>query len=385
MKKLAIITTHPIQYYAPVFKLLAQELNVKVFYTWGKQVLEKKYDPGFNRDIEWDIPLLDGYDYHFTRNTAKEQGSHLKNGIINPDLIEELVEFNADALLVYGYAYHSHLQVLKYFKGKVPVYFRGDSTLLNPTNILKKTIKYIYLRWVYSFVDFAFHVGKANKAYFKNYGLGEHQLIFAPHAIDNERFSENKQKEAAEIRLKYGIREHDILVLFAGKFEAKKNPQILLTTFNKISKENVYLLMLGNGPLENWLKTLARSLRKRKFIFFEDFKNQSELPAYYQACDLFCLPSKGPGETWGLSVNEAMAAGKAILISNKVGCAANLIIEGSNGFVFNYDKPKRLHENLKSMVFDQENLQRMGTASKNMIRNYTFNIQARNMIEALNK
>jgi glycosyltransferase involved in cell wall biosynthesis len=358
MKKLAIITTHPIQYYAPVFKLLAKHLDVLVFYTWGQQVLEKKYDPGFKRDIEWDIPLLNDYKYHFTLNTAINPGSHHKSGIINPNLIDEIKNFHPDALLVYGYAYESHLKVLKYFKGKIPVYFRGDSTVLDSSNILKKIAKAIYLRWVYSFVDFAFYVGKANKEYFKNCGLNENQLIFAPHAVDNNRFEENRTEEAAAIRSKYGIKQQDVLILFAGKFEAKKNPQILINAFNKIKKENVYLLMVGNGVQEEALKEKVKKLRKRKFIFFEDFKNQSEIPAYYQACDMFCLPSKGPGETWGLAVNEAMATGKAILISNRVGCA-------------------------KLMVFDQENLIRMGSISQNMIKNYTFDIQAQNMIDAI--
>lgn len=65
MKRLAIITTHPIQYNAPLFKLLTQRNNItiKVFYTWGKSVLENKYDPGFKKNIEWDIPLLDGYGF----------------------------------------------------------------------------------------------------------------------------------------------------------------------------------------------------------------------------------------------------------------------------------------------------------------------------------
>ena len=70
MKKLAIVTTHPIQYNAPVFRML-QERNViaiKVFYTWGEKVLENKYDPGFNRVIDWDIPLLNGYDYVMVNN-----------------------------------------------------------------------------------------------------------------------------------------------------------------------------------------------------------------------------------------------------------------------------------------------------------------------------
>jgi len=226
-------------------------------------------------------------------------------------------------------------------------------------------------------------VGIANKAYFKNYGLHESQLIFAPHAVDNKRFAEDRHLEALAIRTKFGIPEKGILVLYAGKLEEKKNPQILLNSFIGLRKENLYLLFVGNGQLETALKTKARKSKKRQFIFFEDFKNQAVLPAYYQACDLFCLPSKGPGETWGLAVNEAMAASKAILVSNKVGCVANLAIEGANGYVFAFDSSKRIAENLRLLLFDKENLMKMGEASKNMIKNYTFEIQALNIINAI--
>ncbi|TAH03944.1 MAG: glycosyltransferase [Sphingobacteriales bacterium] len=383
MTKLAIITTHPIQYYAPVFRLLAKQLDIKVFYTWGKQVLENKYDPGFKREIEWDIPLLNGYNYHFTQNDAKDAGSHHSKGIINPNIINEIKAFEADAILVYGHSYHSHLRVMRYFKGKIPIYFRGDSTLLDENSFVIKTLKTIYLRWVYSFVDYAFYVGNANKAYFKQYGIKENRLLFAPHAVDNDRFGADRSKEAAAIRNNLGIPEKGILVLFTGKFETKKNPEILLNTFIGLRKENVYLLFVGNGELEKALKETAKRSKKRHFIFFEDFKNQEILPAYYQACDLFCLPSKGPGETWGLAVNEAMAASKAILISNKVGCAANLIVEGANGYVFEVGNSKRIAENLRLLLFEKENLVKMGQASKNMINNYTFKIQAQNIINAL--
>ena len=75
--RLAIINTHPIQYYAPVFKLLHQQPNisVKVFYTYGENSANK-YDPGFNRNINWDIPLLDGYPYEYIKNSAKDAGTH---------------------------------------------------------------------------------------------------------------------------------------------------------------------------------------------------------------------------------------------------------------------------------------------------------------------
>jgi len=385
MKKLAIITTHPIQYYAPVFKLLAKQLDIKVFYTWGKQVLENKYDPGFKRDITWDIPLLEGYNYHFSRNISKSPGSHHKNGIINPDLIAEINDFNADVLLVYGYAYHSHLKILRYFKGKIPIYFRGDSTLLDKQNIFKKLVKNIYLKWVYKHIDYVFFVGLANRAYFKKYGITDANLINAPHAIDNDYFSADRLTEANHIRNKMGLQEKDVLVLYAGKFETKKNPEILLHAFGKLRKDNVALLLIGNGKTEQSLKEKAKTLKKKKSIFFEDFKNQSQMPAYYQACDLFCLPSKGPGETWGLAVNEAMAAGKPILISDKVGCQPNLVFESANGLIFKSENAKDIYRSLKTLVFDKQKLVNMGEASKKIIEKYTFEIQANKIIETINE
>src|ERR1700748_2286124 len=90
-KRLAIVTTHPIQYYAPVFRLLAERniIDIKVFYTYGDAALEK-YDTGFGKNITWDIPLLEGYPYDWLRNVSKKPGTHYFNGIVNPDIINKI-------------------------------------------------------------------------------------------------------------------------------------------------------------------------------------------------------------------------------------------------------------------------------------------------------
>src|SRR5215217_7645662 len=138
--RLAIVTTHPIQYYAPVFKLLTERkrVDVKVFYTWGTSA-QHKHDPGFGRTIDWDLPLLEDYDYEWLENTSGNPGSHHFKGIINPDIIDRINAYQPGAILVFGWAYSSHLKVLRYFKGKVPVWFRGDSTLLDESNSIKAT------------------------------------------------------------------------------------------------------------------------------------------------------------------------------------------------------------------------------------------------------
>lgn len=382
MKKLAIIATHPIQYYAPVFKLLAQSVVLKVFYTAGNQFLNK-FDHGFKQDITWDIPLTEGYDHQFLTNTALEPGSHHYKGIVNPQAIETIRSFKPDAILIYGWSYQSHLKIMRHFKGKVPVYFRGDSTLIDQISGLKNLLRKLFLKWVYQHVDIAFYVGSANKAYFKAYGLKEKQLVFAPHAIDNSRFSDNRKEEADLLRKELNLNENDILILFAGKLEPKKDPTLLLAAFATLNATNVHLLFVGNGVLEETLKLEVKNKQLTQ-VHFRAFQNQSQMPVVYQACDLFCLPSKGPGETWGLAVNEAMAASKAALVSNKVGCAVDLITK-STGAIFKSTDLTELSQKLIALTKDKAILKNNGQNAFNLIQNWSFEQQVNAISNYVNK
>ncbi|MFD2873468.1 glycosyltransferase family 4 protein [Mucilaginibacter ximonensis] len=375
MKRLAIITTHPIQYYAPIFKLLHQrgQIAIKVFYTWGEASLHN-YDPGFQQTIQWDMPLLEGYSFEWVQNTSANPGSHHYKGIITPYLNKQVENWNPDAVLVFGWAYKGHLSAMRYFSGKVPVFFRGDSTLLDKLAGIKSAVKKVFLKRVYSNVDCAFYVGINNRAYYKAYGLDDRQLIFAPHAVDNEKFSARRDQEILDLRNRFNLVDEDILILFAGKFEPKKNPLLLMEAFKKMTKAGVHLLFVGNGELENELKNKASGIVN---IHFMDFQNQSVMPVIYQAADLFCLPSAGPGETWGLSVNEAMAAGKAVLVSNLVGCAADLVRDGINGKIFKSGSVNELTNALQALTTTREALQKMGLQSAEIIKPWNFNAIAK--------
>ncbi|PJJ79462.1 glycosyltransferase family 4 protein [Mucilaginibacter auburnensis] len=368
MKKLAIITTHPIQYYAPVFKLLAERksIQIKVFYSWGTEA-QQKFDPGFGKTISWDVPLLDGYDYEWLENTAKNAGSHHFNGIINPGIIDRIKQYQPDAILVFGWAYKAHLKVLRYFKGKIPVWFRGDSVLLANNNTVKRIMRYTLLKWVYQFVDHAFYVGTNNKNYFLRYGLKENQLSFAPHAIDNNRFETSRYDEVQALKNKLGIAETDVVLLFAGKLEEVKAPLLLVQTFVNLKNPGAHLLIAGEGPLKQQAKAIANN---NKNIHFLGFQNQTAMPVIYQACDLFCLPSVS--ETWGLAVNEAMACRKAVLVSDKVGCAVDLVHQNVNGAIFASGNGEELQVALKKLTSSKELLDKYGEQSKQIIKTYNF-------------
>lgn len=374
MKKLAIVSTHPIQYNAPWFQLLAarQQVSIKVFYTWS-QAKEKVKDKTFGRDIQWDIPLLEGYAYKFIENTSKKPGSHHFYGIDNPKLIKAIEAYAPDAVLVFGWNFKSHLKVMRHFKGKIPVWFRGDSTLLDETPGFKTLLRRQVLRWVYGYVDKALYVGTANKAYFLEHGLKPSQLIYAPHAIDNRRFAGDLQHEydekAKAWRLQLGFNEADIVVLFAGKLEAKKQPELLIDAVIQANRQRalpLQLLLVGNGPLEAVLKAQAKPF---DFITFIPFQNQTIMPIVYRLGNVFCLPSKGPGETWGLAVNEAMASGRSVIVSDKVGCAQDLVAP-SHGFVFKHNSNQNLIDsfiNIKSAE-----LESMGEHAKSFITSFNF-------------
>lgn len=383
LHKLAIITTHPIQYYAPVFRLLTEEgvISVKVFYTYEK--VKEVYDDGFGKSFTWDIPLLEGYNYTFVSNNGNERKGFFD--VTNPSLNREIEDWGATALLVFGWNFKSHLSTMRYFKGKIPVLFRGDSTLLDEIGGLKKKIRRLFLSRVYRNVDYALYVGQANKNYYQYCGLKEKQLAFAPHAIDNNRFSQLEtlqQKDfIQQTHTGFGINEDDIVIVFCGKFQPKKNPLFLINAFKKLQESFVHLIMVGNGELEDELRKQAGSMAN---IHFLPFQNQSLMPAVYRLGQIFCLPSSGPGETWGLAVNEAMASKRAVIVSNKCGCANDLVTNGENGFVFNNNDEVALLSILKNLCSNKDELENMGEASFNKIQTWSFKNIAQSIYNTLN-
>lgn len=375
MKKLVIVTTHPIQYNAPWFKLLAQrnKLELKVFYTWSQAAHTVK-DKMFERDITWDVPLLEGYAHEFVENVSKDPGSHHFFGIDCPSLLEKITKEAPDAILFFGWRFKSHLRAIRHFNGKVPIWFRGDSTLLDEKAGFKTQLRRLVLKQVYRYVDKAFYVGQANKDYFLKHGLNESQLVYAPHAVDNDHFTDDDncafQKDAKKWRQDLEIAEHQITVVFAGKFENKKQPNVLIDAVIEVNKGRttpIVLVMIGNGPLEDSLKKKAHHHRYIKFI---PFQNQSQMPIVYRLGSVFCLPSKGPGETWGLAINEAMASSTPVIVTDKVGGAKDMVVEGYNGYSFSSSSPEELKALLKNLSLEQ--LQIMAKNAKDHVAKFSL-------------
>jgi glycosyltransferase involved in cell wall biosynthesis len=379
LKKLAIISSHPIQYNAPLFALMAErgEFELRVFYTWGEDAVKPKFDPDFGKVIEWDIPLLEGYSYQFLKNVAKDPGSHHFLGIDNPHLIHDIEEWGADVVWIWGWSFKSHLKALRYFHGKIPVWFRGDSVSLSRPKVLKSLLRRVYLKWVYSHVDLAFHVGEHNKNYYLENGLDSDQLVLASHAVDNNRFFNTLVSSEAieQFRASLGFSETDFVILFAGKLEPRKNPFYLKQIWEYIVSTNIKLLIVGNGPLENELKLICKSDDRIQFL---DFQNQTQMPILYQSCNALILPSMS--ETWGLAMNEAMASGIPVLASENCGGAIDLIQENC-GFIFPLNDPQMVAKTIENWHNDEELYENLKINAKRRIKEFSYD----KIVDAVNQ
>ena len=363
--RLAIVVSHPIQYYAPLYRRLAQrdDLVIKVFYTWHAGTAPVP-DHGFKQPVAWDIPLTEGYEFELVPNVSSDPGTHHFFGLRNPSLVERVSRWRADAVHVTGWAWLSHLLALRAFRRRaVPILFRGDSHLLDsPRSGPRWWIKRAVLGRVYSWPKAFLFVGAANRAYYEAFGVEPDRLYPCPHSIDVARYAEPAElfeREAAQWRQQLGISGDRPVILFAGKFERKKRPVELMRAVQTQGDPGLVLVLVGGGELEEEMSALAAADPDRFRVL--PFQNQSRMPVVYRLADLVILPSAF-GETWGLAVNEAMACGRPVLVSDRVGCAAD-VVDVSSGRVFPWEDISLMMQGVNKMTAERKGLSELGRAA----------------------
>jgi glycosyltransferase involved in cell wall biosynthesis len=374
-KRLAIIVSHPIQYYAPLYQRLAQrnDLTLKVFFTWhsGNRPIQ---DPGFKMPIEWDLRLTDGYESEVVSNQSPAPGMHHFFGLVNPSLARRVVAWSPDVVHVTGWAWCSHFFLMRrlHLIG-IPVLFRGDSHLLDSPSPsgLGWSIKKALLTKVFSWPRGFLVVGTANRDYYERLGVGPDRLYPCVHSIDVGRFSDpsnSYEREASAWRKGLEIPPEKCVLLFAGKFEERKRPIELMRAVNDLANKNIMLIVAGNGELDTEVRRMAASNPERFRVL--PFQNQERMPVIYRIGDLFVLPS-AYNETWGLAVNEALAAGRPVLVSDRVGCAKD-VVEKAFGRIFSWQEPASLPRSIEDLTRDKDRLTEMRKAATQ--KSWSFDI-----------
>lgn len=329
-----ILTSHPIQYQAPLFRELARHVDLKVYFA-HRQTADGQAAAGFNVPFEWDVDLLGGYDHTFLQNQARHPGVNSFFDCDTPAIADEIRQGGFDAFLVMGWYLKSYWQaILACRRYGVPVMVRGDSQLGTPRGWIKQRCKEIIYPLVLRQFDACLYVGQKNREYLQHYNVPPERLFFSPHCVDNKAFALCAQKvNRAESRELSGIAPNQGSVLFVGKFLDRKRPLDLIGALRILRTRGMDVcgVFAGDGPLHHQLEAQAKACDVP--VIFLGFRNQTELPAAFAMADVTLLPSEG-SETWGLVVNEALACGTPVVVSDAVGCASDLAIEGQTGAVY---------------------------------------------------
>jgi glycosyltransferase involved in cell wall biosynthesis len=343
--RLAIVVSHPIQYYAPLFRELAGRIRLKVYFA-QKVTPAQQGAAGFGEAFDWDVDLLSGYDWELLENVSARPGPSHFNGADTPGIGRRLAEGGFDAVLVFGWYLKSHVQAIRAARRLgLPVMVRGDSQLgPSGAKALAKAIAYPTL--LRSF-DAALYVGARSRAFYQHYRYPAGRLFHSPHCIDTDWFAARATPENGRaLRDRLGIGLEEEVVLFAGKLLPFKRPLDLVDAW-PLTTSRPRLLVAGSGELEGALSARAGDLGAP--LHRLGFLNQSEMPAAYAAADLLVLPSTAR-ETWGLVANEALACGVPVIVSDAAGCAPDLAGDGAAGRVFPLGDVRALGQAIDAML-----------------------------------
>lgn len=363
MTRLLYLVSHPIQYQAPLLRRIAAEPGVSLRVLFADTSTAGPHpEPDFGRDVAWDVPLLDGYDWTPLAQT------HLR---------QEISE--ADVVWIHGWQYPWQRQAMVFARQyEVPVLMRGENWFgampdpVFPIGLLKGW----WRRYLFGLCAGFLTVGSRNADYYRAHGIADERLFPMPYAVDNRSFAALAAEAVAgreALRAELGLKPGQKVLLFAGKLMPRKRPDLLVAAWKQArwSGERPALVFAGDGALSETLRQQAPE------AIFAGFRNQSELPALYALADLLIVPSER--EPWGLVVNEAMACGTAVIASDEVGAAHDLITP-ETGAVFPAGDVSAL---AAALVDCLPRAQALGAAATRRIADWDFEADVRGLMTAI--
>jgi glycosyltransferase involved in cell wall biosynthesis len=370
--RVAIVTTHPVQYQVPWYRALAKRPGMDVTVMYAMIPDSRQQGAGFGVDFQWDIPLLDGYRHEVMRNVAAHPSVTAFSGCDTPDLLERL-RGHFDCVIVNGWVSKTCLQALWACRRLgIPCIVRGESNALRRRPLTVRALHRLLLRQYAVFLA----IGRSNRDFYIGNGVPASRIFDGPYCVEEKRFASaaaiaSPRRDA--IRRKWQIEAAATAFLFAGKFVEKKRPMDILRAVAGLCQEGrgarIHVLMAGDGPLRQRCEEMTRA--ERLPVTFTGFLNQTTIVDAYVAADCLVLPSDY-GETWGLVVNEAMTCGRAAIVSDRVGCHADLVLPGLTGDVFPFGHAHALSALMDSAASDSDGLRRRGGAAREHVKAYSI-------------
>jgi glycosyltransferase involved in cell wall biosynthesis len=386
--RLAYVVSHPIQYQSPLLRRIAAEPAIELTVLFGSSFSLKTYrDEGFGVDVSWGIPLLEGFRHEFLP-ALRDTGTEGLFSPISRSLFARLADF--DVLWVHGYATINQLQaILAANLRGIPVLVRSDSSLRDrPRGSAKLFLKRLFFNVLARLIDGVLVSGTLNHRYWQHYLGPSAPLFLLPYAVDNLWFQAQvaaAKNNRAELQSALRLDPSRPVILFASKMQKRKNCTHLIEAYARLSpalgKDPIpYLLLVGDGEERSALELQAGQTGFDS-IRFCGFRDQIELPRFFDLATVFVLPARH--EPWGLIVNEVMNAACPVIVSNDVGCHPDLITQGVEGLVYPVGDIDALEHCLRTVLAAPEAASAMGHAALRRINQWSFDQDLEGLKQAI--
>jgi glycosyltransferase involved in cell wall biosynthesis len=330
---LAVVETHPIQYHVPVYRALQHLYGVPVAVIYGSDFSVHRYrDREFGAELSWDVDLLGGVSNEFLARVA--EGGHDDPMRVSARGIGTVLDRLAPAaVLIVGYspAFHRRAWAAARRRG-VPILFRGETTDVDQTR--RRSVaaaRDLALRLAYRTCARLLYIGERSRRHYRAHGVDDARLVFSPYCVDTTPFRAtegDRVERRGAARAMLGLADDRIVLLFSGKLSARKGVDLIGPAVRLLPpdvRSRVVIVCAGDGAAREAMAADA-AIEPGVPLVVLGVQTQAALSGWYHAGDLLVLPSVH-GETWGLVVNEALHHGLPAVVSDRVGCAPDLIDE----------------------------------------------------------
>jgi glycosyltransferase involved in cell wall biosynthesis len=386
--RVAIVASHVIQYQDPFFRLLAAEPGIDLTVLYCSPAGAAVYrDADMKTTLRWDIEMLTGYRSRVLRNFGFGDGY---TRLINPGIVPALLRGGYDMVLfMLGWGtVTSMLGILACRAARIPFFLYGDSSFPPPENTTARSVRAGFLRALFGMTTGFMVSGALNAAYYRHYGADPRRFFLLPWAVDNERFAADcrfTDGEREALRDRLGIARDAVVFVFSAKLVERKDPMTLLRAFDAMQhRDRAALLFLGDGVLR---EPMERFVRERLPVWrpasagpvpaeagthtvFAGFINQTDLPKHYGVADVFVLPSMY--EPRGAVINEAMACGLPVIVTDRCGSLGDIVLDGDNALVYPAGDAVALARAMDALTADAARRARMAQRSREIIGGWTF-------------
>ena len=373
---LAVIVSHPIQHFVPVYKYLAQhaDIRIKVFFI-GENGAYEYFDSQFNQTVKWDVPLTEGYDHEFL-----SPGRILKDyGFLSVDdasIVERLLAFKPDMIWLNGYGQRVNWRALSLRSKGIKFLYSSDSNLEDSRSAWRRWLKRLVVTHFLKKCDYFLSYGPKNSSYLDHYGVSVEQISRVTYPVDMQRLLSQKDKlsdrTVENLRAQLGIPPEHKIVLFAGKLIPHKRPSDVIDAIAGLRDYPISTVIVGNGELLEALKIQVKQLDLTSRIVFTGFVNQSELAQYFSLADVFVFPSEK--EPFGAVASEALPFGLPIVAANNIGSVGSSIIKGENALLYQCGDIDELSGQIQRLITEPELLAKFSAASLEMTDSHDVSV-----------